>query len=186
MPNDVNDAPSSFAEAQESMADGAARICRLYGVSPLVGRLYTQLLLSAEPLPLDALCERVGAAKSSVSVALRKLEAAKVARRLPPRLDRRDFYEAVTDPWAIFADWTKQFLRPELDMFEQTGAQVRRALDGASDAPTGDTAATLRARLDAFDGFGKVLGAMLAGVEARRAARGEGARRIPITVEDAP
>lgn len=173
---------SQFTRARAEMADGMARICRLYGVSPQLGRLYTELLLSTTPLTLDELCTRVGAAKSSVSVALRALERAKVARRLPPRSDRRDAYEGITDPWAIFSDWTTLYFTPELDMFRVTGAKVRDAMN-APDAPTGEEAARIRERLDAFADFGEVLGAMLESVNGAGAANATPAsRRIPIEV----
>lgn len=172
-----------YAEASAAMADGMARICRLYGMSPLVGRLYTALLLSPEPLSLEELCEEVGAAKSTVSVALRKLLSAYVAVRLPPRLDRRDFYRAVDDPWAIFAAWTTHFFRPELQMFEQTGAKLTQALS-ASDAPAGAAAKVVRARLAAFEDFAQVMTTMLSAMEQRRA-EPKPARRILITGDDA-
>ena len=160
-----------------------ARICRLYGVSPLLGRLYTELFLATSPLALDELCERVGAAKSSVSVALRALERARVARRLPPRSDRRDYYEGITDPWAILADWTAQYFNPELEMFRETGARVREALAEASDAPIGDDAQRLLARLDAFSEMSSVLATMMRGLELpRRASAAPASRRIPIEV----
>jgi len=65
------------------------------GVHPLAGRLFAILFLAPEPLALDELCERVGAAKSSVSVTLRRLLTVRVVERLPPRPDRRDFYRAM-------------------------------------------------------------------------------------------
>lgn len=51
-----------------------ARICRLYGVSSLAGRLSTALFLAAESLSLESLCSTMGVAKRTASVALRKLE----------------------------------------------------------------------------------------------------------------
>lgn len=171
--------PRPYAEASAAMADGMARICRLYGMSPLVGRLYTALLLSPEPLSLEDLAEGAGAAKSTVSVALRKLLSARVAVRLPPRLDRRDFYRAVDDPWTIFADWTTHFFRPELQMFEQTGAKLSQALS-APDGPVGAEAKVVRARLAAFEEFSQVVLTMLSAVEQRRP-ESKPARRIPIS-----
>ncbi|MEZ4313635.1 MAG: hypothetical protein R3F14_36905 [Polyangiaceae bacterium] len=129
----MNDEPS-FHEAAEELASGMARICRLYGVAPIVGRLYAALFVATRPLSLDELCERVGAAKSTTSVALQKLVRAHVARRLPPRGDRRDYFEAVTDPWAVIADWNRLYFTPELEMFRETGHALEVSLDGR-DAP---------------------------------------------------
>jgi len=174
----------AYALAVKDMADGTARICRLYGVSPLLGRLYTTLFLSTEPMSLEELCGAVGAAKSSVSVALRKLEHARVARRLPPRNDRRDFYEAVTDPWSVLGEWTTRYFTPELDMFRETGAAIEKAL-GASDAPRGRDKAVLRERIVAFREFAEAFIAILERFNARADRTGRAARRIPIHVERA-
>lgn len=172
----------SFAAAADGMSDGMARICRLYGVQPMAGRLYATLLLSPRPLGLDELCERVGAAKSTVSVALRKLEGARVARRLPPRGDRRDFYEAVSDPWAVLADLKRLYFDPELAMFRETGEAVEAALD-APDAPKGEDAAVLRARMEAFRELYETMSSALGDLAPDKPVAAP-ARRIPILVED--
>lgn len=172
-----------FERAAQGMSDGMARIFRLYGMSPLLGRLYAVLFLSTEPQSLEALCAAVGAAKSSVSVALRKLESARVAKRLPPRTDRRDYYEVVGDPWAVFADWTKHYFSQELSMLRETTDSVLAALDAEGPVRESDTA--LRARLDTWRDFVEVLASALnATVEKRPVAA---ARRIRVVVEeDAP
>jgi hypothetical protein len=180
IPNDVN-RESSYADASTGLAEGMARICRLYGVAPVVGRLYAALFLSPRPLSLDELVARVGAAKSTLSVGLRTLVSARVARRLPPRGDRRDFYEAVTDPWAVLADWNTLYLTPELEMFRDTGEVLEAAL-GAHDAPAPDEAAVLRERLRAFRELAETMSGLLASVPSPRGAR-PAARRIPIKVE---
>lgn len=171
MPNDMNEVV--FQRASSSMSDGAARICRLYGLSPLLGRLYTALFLSTEPQSLEALCAAVGAAKSTVSVTLRKLEGAKLVRRLPPRSDRRDYYEIIGDPWAVLADWSKHYFTPELDMLRETSTGVLEALEA------GDT--VLRARLDTWRDFAEVIAAALSSTARQQPV--PKARRIAITLE---
>lgn len=166
-----------FSAVSEQMADGMARICRLYGVTPLAGRLYAQLFLSTQPRGLEALCEAVGASKSSVSVALRKLESARVVRRLPPRRDRRDFYELVEDPWAVLADWSRLYFTPELEMLRETTSAVL----GALDAPQAD-GEPLRARLENWRGFGEAIARVLNDVT-RQAAKVAPARRIAVELE---
>lgn len=173
-----------FDDAAAHMADGMARICRLYGVSPLAGRLHTALLLSPEPVSLEALCAAVGAAKSSVSVTLRKLESARVVRRLPPRRDRRDHYEAVGDPWAVLAEWSRFYFTPELEMFRETTAGVLASLDaGGPGAPAGGDREALRARLDAWRAFAETIADLLAGARAERGGPAP-ARRIAVTVDE--
>lgn len=172
-----------FEQAAQHMSDGMARIFRLYGLSPLLGRLYAVLFLSTEPQSLEALCTAVGAAKSSVSVALRKLEQARVARRVPPRKDRRDYYEVVGDPWLVFADWTKHYFSQELEMLRDTSDAVLAALD--ADGPSRESDTVLRTRLDTWRDFVEVITTALNTTVAQRPVAK--ARHIPVVVEeDAP
>jgi DNA-binding transcriptional regulator GbsR (MarR family) len=175
-------AKDGFTSAASSFEDGLARICRLYGINPLCGRLFAMLFLAPEPLSLDELCRRAGAAKSTVSVALRQLLSMRVARRLPPGSDRRDFYEAVTDPWDILADWARLFLEPEIEMWRDTGEALQRALRSARDAPRGRSNRELRARLTRMRGFVDLFETVIAQIGRTRAP--ERARTIRIRVDD--
>lgn len=134
----------------EAFGEGAATICRLYGVSPLLGRLFVLLFSSPRPLSLGELVERSGAAKSTLSVALRKLLATRVVRRLPPGSDRQDYYAPVEDPWEMVADWARLFFRPELEVWRRSAKQLREALQ-AKDAPAREGRQALLERVDRFD-----------------------------------
>ena len=176
---------NTFDGAAVAFSEGLTRIARLYGVSPLAGRLYAVLFLAPEPLSLEELCTRTEAAKSSVSVALRSLAHARVARRLPPRGDRRDYYEAVTDPWQVLSDWNRLFFEEEITMFLESGAALEHALDGASDAPAGKAADELRRRIEVMRDFCDLFREMFGRFERTRPnAREPRAIAIPIERED--
>ena len=172
----------AFREASRQFEDGLARICGLYGVNPLAGRLYAVLFLSTEPVPLEELGARVSAAKSTVSVALRTLLAARVVRRLPRRSDRRDWYEAVADPWAVIAEWNRLFFQPELAMWRETGEAIVQALS-ARDAPPADAKRAIRARLDDLEDFAGIMDGVLASLARPSGEKRERARTIRIEEE---
>lgn len=125
--------PGSHADLVERFSSGVARICGIYGLPPLLGRLYGVLLLSPEPLSLESLAQAVGAAKSTVSVSVRKLEQLKMVRHHWMKGDRRDYYEAVVDPLAILTDWLRLFVLPEL----RVGRELSDLMDGALRNPSG-------------------------------------------------
>jgi len=162
--------PHAFRDASRHFEDGLARICGLYGVNPLAGRLYAVLFVAAEPVSLDELCERVSAAKSTVSVALRTLLAARVVRRLPRRNDRRDWYEAVADPWELLSEWNRLFFQPEIAMWRETGSELERALS-ARDAPAGRAKQVIRERIAALAEFVALFEELLGTIERPRATR---------------
>ena len=175
-------AKERFAKAATGFEEGVARICRLYGVNPLCGRLFAMLFLATEPLSLDELCDRAGAAKSTVSVALRQLLSMRVVNRLPSRGDRRDFYEAVTDPWEILADWSRLYVTPEIEMWRQTGDALEEALRSAKDAPGGRAKRELRERLSRMRSFVDLFEVMIGQVARTRTP--EAARTIRIRLDD--
>jgi DNA-binding transcriptional regulator GbsR (MarR family) len=181
MPRRIDD-KSSFADAADAFAEGVARICRLYGVNPLCGRLFAILFVAPEPLSLDELCGRAGAAKSTVSVALRQLLSMHVVRRHPPGSDRRDYYEAVTDPWAILSDWARFYFEPEIEMWRVTGAALDGALRSGKNAPRGRHNVELRARLARMQEFAGVVEGMIEQL-ARAQQRPAKARTIRIHVD---
>jgi DNA-binding transcriptional regulator GbsR (MarR family) len=144
----------SFRDAQEQYADLAGRATAVYGLSPLLGRLYGVLLLSPAPLTLDALVAAVGAAKSTVSVSMRTLERYRLVERHWIRGDRRDFYSARTDFRAILQDWYRLFGLQELRYMEQANAAARQALRAApagEDWPSPAERAALLDRLERID-----------------------------------
>lgn len=104
----------TLRDFQRTMGDGAARLGEYYGLSPILGRTWGVLMASPQPVSLDELAQLVGAAKSSTSVAVRRLESARVVRRVRQKGDRRDHWVAVTDPAAILRDWLHTFIEREV------------------------------------------------------------------------
>lgn len=117
----------AFAELRERFADRIARLAGLYGVNPLLGRLYAVLLLSPDPMSLDDVTEAAGSAKSTASVALRNLEKYRLVHRHWRKSDRRTFYEARTDFARMFEEWRELFLERDL---AAAGTILREAADG--------------------------------------------------------
>jgi DNA-binding transcriptional regulator GbsR (MarR family) len=82
-----------------SMLDGLSQLADYFGFSKVMGQLYGALLLSAEPLSLDDLMERLSISKANVSMNMRTLEHMGMVRQvwLRGRSGRRKYYESETD-----------------------------------------------------------------------------------------
>jgi DNA-binding MarR family transcriptional regulator len=175
---------SDYAATLDAFADGLARICGIYGVNPLYGRLYGALFLSATPVALDDLADRVGAAKSTVSVAIRKLVDARVVKRSWRKADRRDWYEASTDPHQVMRDLVERYVRPELDLWSVIGGQAAEAVAAADGAgwPAEPEREVLAQRLADLARFANACESAIAAVEAEVAPSAP-ARRIPVEFE---
>ncbi len=96
----------NLALVHDSMLDGLGQLAEYLGFSKVMGQLYGALLMSAEPLCLDDMMERLGISKASVSMNMRTLEHMGMVRQVwvRGRGDRRKFYEAETDFWQIISN----------------------------------------------------------------------------------
>ncbi|MFN8376734.1 MAG: helix-turn-helix domain-containing protein [Anaerolineae bacterium] len=90
----------------ESMLDGLGQLASYFGFSKVMGQLYGALLLSPQPLSLDALMEQLDISKASVSMNIRTLEHMGMVRQVWVRGKggRRKYYEAETDFWQIISN----------------------------------------------------------------------------------
>ena len=87
-----------------------------------MGRLHGLLVVSPEPLSLDELCRESGAAKSTVSVAVRRLQAAGLVERVMSNGDRRDYWTACSSVADAMSMWFDQHISgplAELRLLEQ-------------------------------------------------------------------
>lgn len=143
-----------FSVVRDDYAALAGRATAVYGLNPLLGRLWGVLLLSPAPLGLDALAAAVGSAKSTVSVSIRLLERYRLVERHWQKGDRRDYYTARTDYIGIFRDWYRLFGQHELAFMTEANATARRAItkdEAAEDWPAPEARAELLERLAAMD-----------------------------------
>ncbi|TDF92594.1 GbsR/MarR family transcriptional regulator [Paenibacillus piri] len=62
------------------------------GFSPLVGKIYTLLLFSPEPLSLQEMAEALSVSKAAVSVQIRTMELRHLCYKVPVQNDRKDYY----------------------------------------------------------------------------------------------
>jgi DNA-binding transcriptional regulator GbsR (MarR family) len=72
-----------------------------WGVNRSVSQIHALLYLSERPLTAEEIAATLGLARSNVSTSIRELMAWSLIRRVPVRGDRREHFEAETDPWEI-------------------------------------------------------------------------------------
>lgn len=72
-----------------------------WGVNRSIAQMHALLYLAERPMTAEAIAAELGIARSNVSNSLKELQGWKLVRRVPVRGDRRDHYEAETDPWEI-------------------------------------------------------------------------------------
>ncbi|KFL36602.1 GbsR/MarR family transcriptional regulator [Arenimonas donghaensis] len=103
-----------------------------WGINRTVGQIYAVLFISARPLTADEITDRLGVSRSNVSMGLKELSSWRLVRLSHQPGDRRDFYTAPEDVWAIFKTLAEERQRREVD---PTLSMLRDALLETPDSP---------------------------------------------------
>lgn len=142
------DSPRSPAlESELEIADVVGKLMQFWGFKRPMGRLWTVLYLSPQPLSAAELASRLKMSAGAVSMALNELEKwGAVARSWVPG-ERRDFFVAENHIWKM----VQRVLRErELVLVREFAAQLQTTTENVS-APGGDLSEELsykRARLE--------------------------------------
>src|SRR3979490_440586 len=72
-----------------------------WGVNRSVSQIHALLYLSERPLMAEEIAATLGLPRSNVSTSIKELMAWNLIRRVPVKGDRREHFEAETDPWEI-------------------------------------------------------------------------------------
>jgi DNA-binding transcriptional regulator GbsR (MarR family) len=96
-----------------------------WGVNRTVGQIYALLYVSQRPLHADAIAEALAFSRSNVSMGLKELESWRLVRLQHLPGDRREYYSAPEDTWAIFRTLADERRKREV---EPTLTMLRDAL----------------------------------------------------------
>ena len=102
-------------DVEREFVDLWRRMSSLWGISPTMAQIHGLLFFCGESLSMDDLMQRLGIARSNVSMNLTRLIEWGLVRRVHRRGDRRDYYESLTDVWEMFALVAAQRKRREID-----------------------------------------------------------------------
>jgi DNA-binding transcriptional regulator GbsR (MarR family) len=137
------------------------------------GKIFAALYLSTGPLSLDEIAREVGTSKGNASVQVRELLALGMVRKVWVRRSRRDYYEAVTDLWAI----ATQVIGRRL---QQEAQALMGALEGAEPGMAAEAEASdvLKSRVVAMRVFLQTTVALLEGFRRGEALSPEPLRKV--------
>lgn len=118
-------------EALWQMIDAGGRTAETFGLSRLLGQIYTLLYLRNVPLSLDQIIAELSVSKASVSIACRQLQTFGAVRRITQKGNRRDFYEAVQDFRGLLQHGLLPALEKKLDSARIQIEHCRKLLESA-------------------------------------------------------
>lgn len=108
--------------AELRVAEVIGGLMEFWGFKAVMGRLWSILYLSPEPLSAPELCERLQLSTGAVSMALSDLQKWGVVKKAWRPGERRDFYEPETSIWKmvsrVFRERELGKVREAIDAFE--------------------------------------------------------------------
>jgi DNA-binding transcriptional regulator GbsR (MarR family) len=96
-----------------------------WGINRTVGQIYALLYVSAKPLNADEIGEALAFSRSNVSMGLKELQSWNLVRLIHQPKDRREYFQAPEDVWAIFRTLANERRKREVD---PTLSMLREAL----------------------------------------------------------
>ncbi len=123
-------------EAELLAADAIGDVIEHWGFRKVLGRIWTVLYLSGEPLAAVELCERLQMSSGTMSTSLTELQHWGVVRRVWRPGERKEFFEAETDFWRMISkviNERERFLASSVrERLERAVTLLRAAGNGAA------------------------------------------------------
>lgn len=124
-------------QSERIVSDAIGRLMVLWGFKRNMGRVWTLLYLSDEPLPAHVLRERLQLSAGAISMTLSELARWGVVRKVFRQGDRHDYFEAESSLWKMISRVLRERERAEVVLAiealeDALGALARREEDANS------------------------------------------------------
>lgn len=96
-----------------------------WGINRTVGQIYALIFVSPAPVHADYLAESLAFSRSNISMGLKELQAWRLVKLKHMPGDRREYFEAPSDPWEVFRTLAEERRRREI---EPTLSMLRSAM----------------------------------------------------------
>jgi len=125
---------------EAAVSDVVGRLIEFWGFKRNMGRVWTVLYLSPDPLSAEDLRHALGLSSGAVSMTLSELARWGVVRKVWIQGERKDYYAAEVQLWRmisrVFSEREKSEIVAAIEAFEDALAQLDRIRRTAADAAT--------------------------------------------------
>lgn len=135
-------------EAQDRFIASWGRMGSAWGISRTMAEVHALLYVTGEPMNTDEIMERLAISRGNVSMSVRALLDWGVIQKTHIRGDRKDYFQAEQDVWAMLRAIARERIKREVDPLLQSLDEIR-ALTPETTKATPEDLAALNGRLDA-------------------------------------
>lgn len=145
-------AAALLAEAQDRFIASWSRMASVWGISRTMAEVHALLYVTGEPMCTDDVMDRLQISRGNASMSLRNLLEWGIVARVHIRGDRKDYFQAEQDVWAMFRAIARERIKREVDPLLASMDEIRELTPDLGKATPEDIAA-LNQRLDAVQEF---------------------------------
>lgn len=147
-PAAVAQAAALLREAQDRFIASWGRMGSAWGISRTMAEVHALLYVTGEPMNTDEIMDRLAISRGNVSMSVRALLDWGVIQKTHIRGDRKDYFQAEQDVWAMLRAIARERIKREVDPLLQSLDEIR-ALTPETTKATPEDLAALNGRLDA-------------------------------------
>lgn len=121
----ADDPPAQLLKAQDRFIDAWGRMGSVWGISRTMAEVHALLFVTGESMSADEIMERLHISRGNASMSLRALVEWGVIAKAPKRGERRDYFEAEQDVWAMFRAILRERVKREVEPLLESLGEVR-------------------------------------------------------------
>jgi DNA-binding transcriptional regulator GbsR (MarR family) len=122
-----NVGPEELAQAQAQFVTAWGQMGTTWGISRTMAEIHALLYISGRPLNTDEIMERLSISRGNASMSLRSLVEWGIVSRVHKKGERKEYFEADQDVWALSRKVIRERLRRELHPLLTSLFEVREA-----------------------------------------------------------
>ncbi len=107
--------PGTLVEAQDRFVAVWGQMASAWGISRTMSEVHALLYITGQPLNTDEIMERLQISRGNASMSLRALLDWGLVQRTHKRGDRKEYFTAEQDVWAMFRAVLRERLKREFD-----------------------------------------------------------------------
>jgi HTH-type transcriptional regulator, glycine betaine synthesis regulator len=115
----------TLTEAQDRFVAVWGQMGGAWGISRTMAEVHALLYITGEPLCTDDIMERLQISGGNASMSLRALTDWGIVVRAHKRGDRKEYYNAEQDVWAMFRAIVRERVKREVDPLQATLYEIR-------------------------------------------------------------